>query len=65
MNQLKVYIGRNPSVPLEISLTLNKYAEIKLEIEAEYPSRSIEQEIDGNFYSINHLRSVHKNYTDE
>lgn len=64
-NRLDVYIGRNPVVPIEFSLTLNRDAELNLLVEAECPAIFSEQLIGGKFYYINYVRTVLKNYTDE
>ena len=64
-NMLEVYIGRNPVVPVEFSLTLNRDAALNFTVEADYPSKFSKEEIDGKFYSINYIRTVQKNYIDE
>ena len=61
-NELAVYIGRNPEMPLNFSLTLNKNAEINFHIEADYPETTRITEIDGKTYLIRKSTTLTKNY---
>ena len=63
--RLEVFIGNNPPLPLEISLTLNRTAEPEYIVRAEFAKEIIRTEIDGRAYLVSRRRSVIKNYSDE
>lgn len=63
-NRLRIFIGKNPAIPIKLSLTLNKEAEINLEAEAEYPQHIDNIIIDDEFYSVTHIKTVKRNYND-
>ncbi|MBI9105746.1 MAG: hypothetical protein JEZ04_03320 [Spirochaetales bacterium] len=60
---LEVYIGKNPPVPLEFSLTLNRAAELDYTISAEYPVYIDKQRILDNIYSIDYRKTIIKHYS--
>lgn len=64
-NRLEVYIGKNPPVPLEFSLTLNRDAEMDYMITAEYPLRIDRQRILDNTYAIDYRKTLTKHYNNE
>ncbi|MDC7227840.1 MAG: hypothetical protein PQJ61_13830 [Spirochaetales bacterium] len=63
--RLEVFIGNNPPLPLEISLTLNKNASAVYTIEAEFPVESSREIINGNHYIVSRRTKILKNYSDE
>ena len=63
--RLDVYIGNNPPIPLQISLTLNRTARPEYRVEADFPRVQFRKEIDGESYLISHYSSIIKRYTDD
>ena len=62
--RLEVYIGKNPPVPLEFSLTLNRDAVLDYEVRADYPPADSRAEIEGRFYLISCRKTLIKDFTD-
>jgi len=59
-NILEIYIGKNPPVPLEFSLTLNRNAELDYQISVEYPLVSYKQNFMNKIYSISYRKTLVK-----
>jgi hypothetical protein len=59
-NTLEIFVGRNPPVPLELSLTINRNAEINFFINAEYPVVTDKKQINNNFYEVSYKKRVIK-----
>ncbi len=64
-NKLEIYIGDNPEIPLEVSLTINRDAEINLNIEADYYPEVENIEINGKHYILTKTKTIKKQYKDE
>lgn len=63
--KLEVFIGSNPPLPLNISLTLNRTAEAMYSIQADFPASSTIIKYDNESYMISHRVSIVNNYSYE
>ncbi len=60
--RLEIFIGKNPPVPLFLSLTLNRNAPLNFSITADYPVETEFSTINDKYYSISRYLTAKKNY---
>ena len=62
--RIEVFIGKNPPIPLDISMTINRDADFTIKTEAGYPSVKSRVSINDDIFSVNRQRTITGNFPD-